>query len=207
MADITLTDLEYNILRFAHDNPNGVKQEDFTGRLAAEHYIFGTGEPEYNSARDKLFRYGCLITHFTPPTWSIVITPRGEQIYEDEKQRREGDKESNNIRKLLDKKTLEKTEQELKMGYWLWKTKRWPIRIAVGSLIAAIISTIYAVRAYNFSEQTDRKQQQQQGKSVNKEELQRQLEETKRGIYRYSDSLWKIDHKSDTGKKQSSSSP
>lgn len=207
MADIILSDLEYSILRFAHDNPDGVKQEDFTGRLAAEQYIFGTKAPEYNDAKDKLFRYGCLVTHFTPPTWSIVITPRGEQVYEEEKQRREGNKESDNIRKLLDKKTLEKTEQDLRMGYWLWKTKWWPMGIAIGSLIAAIISAIYAVRAYNFSVQTDMKQQKQQDSIVKKEELQRQIEVTKHDIYKYSDSLWKIDHKTDTGKKQPPSSP
>jgi hypothetical protein len=203
MSETNLSNLEYNILRFTHDNPDGIIQEDFTARLATERYIFGTRELEYNNAMDKLTRYGCIVNNWHPPVRKITITPRGEEVYEIEKLKREDINQITTVKTTLDKKTLEKTELDLKYGQWLWQTKWWPLFISLGSFLTAIISVCYAVRAYNLSVLTYEQQQIQKEQSVSKQEMQMQLQETKHGAYRYLDSLWKINSKIDSSERKS----
>ncbi len=98
---------------------------------------------------------------------------------------------SKQIAETLAEKSLGKIDVETLNASWLYKTRWWPLAISFVAVVSTIIATVYAVRAYNLS-------QQQKDQAATKEELQQKLKETKQQIYIHLDSVLRKAHNVDS---------
>jgi len=132
----------------------------------------------------------------------ILITELGRRAYKDEKQTRlKADEKLDKIKEIENKErenkskelTIEKLQQDISLGR---KTKRiwWvPYAISIISILIAAGSLWIASNSYKLSEQ-------QQQKSMTKEELQMKIELSKREVLNFVDSHYKKVQDKDTSR-------
>lgn len=166
-----LDDLDYAILKFANDNPDGIIQEEFFARLVSEHYIYGNTQTQLIASRERLFTYGCLVNYFVLPNRRIFITPNGGKLlYSEIDRRTEQDK--------LEQITISKLKHEQKnIKYW-WA----PILISIAALVSSVVIPV----CQNYVDNS--------GKDQTKEQigdLERKLQQTNTNVEHQLDSLWK----------------
>lgn len=162
-------------------NPDGFGQQEFRSRIFAETNITGLHASQVQQTIEQLFTTKHITTNIkiidSKQDWYITITEKGKIIYLKEK----GKQERNDV--------LNKNEYNSK--------KYWKLPISIAAL--SVLTSVVAVSITWYIHNTHEKSTIEQNKKA--EDLEKQLQQTNTTILHKVDSLWKIDHKSDTSKK------